>query len=240
MSDLQHSLSVEEVTASLQKHHGLGDRLPTFADLPGLLRNESEQLELRQSRRSMRASIVNINLATSHEILRRLGDGCGVKMDRGYGTIVHPATADPLVPDLDQVQAINIGILDARRLPDDADTLQKLAKRFEAKADAQESDHGPSSASLARPTEAKPIDETASMAPADIAQQFNLSPEPLRKRLDRWRKTHHDGWIEVTERKPREPLYLYRISAVRPVIDALIASGEASGEVSGERPAKKS
>ncbi len=153
MSDQQHSVSVEEVTASLQRQHGLGDRPPTLAVLPGLLRNESEQLGLGRSRRSMGPSIVNINLATSHEILRRLGDGCCVKMDRDYGTIVHPPTADPLVSDLDQVQQINIHILAANRFTDDAATLQKLAKRLEAKVDARESASEPSggSADLTRP-----------------------------------------------------------------------------------------
>ena len=154
MSDLQHSLSVEEVTVSLQKQHGLGDNLPTLADLPGLLKDESEQLELGHSRRLMRALIVNVNLATSHEIMRRLGDGCCVKMHQDYGTIVHPPTGDPLVPDLDRVQMINCHILDANRFTDDAGTLRKLAQRFEAKADARESGDGPGGGSVTRPTEA--------------------------------------------------------------------------------------
>ena len=92
-------------------------------------------------------------------------------------------------------------------------------------------------ASVARPSVAKPIDETALLAPTDLAKQFKLNAEALRKKLGRWRKTNHEGWIENTERKQHEPKYLYRVSAVLPILRTAL---KASAETSGERPAKKS
>lgn len=67
----------------------------------------------------------------------------------------------------------------------------------------------------------------------DLANQFKLASESLRKRLDRWREKHAagDDWKEVPERKPREPRYLYRLGAVSPIISEMAAA--ASGETSG-------
>lgn len=84
-------------------------------------------------------------------------------------------------------------------------------------------------------TETGPIDEATSMSSADIARRNDLNSEALRKRLERWRKTHDEGWIEVSDRKPHEPQYLYRVGAVQHILDDL----KASGGTSGERPAKK-
>jgi hypothetical protein len=73
----------------------------------------------------------------------------------------------------------------------------------------------------------------------DLAARFSLSAEQserLRGRLKTWMKTNHDDWKEVTERKPREPRYLYRVAAVLPIINQLKSNAAKS---SGERPAKK-
>jgi hypothetical protein len=68
----------------------------------------------------------------------------------------------------------------------------------------------------------------------DLAKRFDVPPEPLRKRLERWREQNQDGrdWVEVEDRGTREPRFLYRLSAVKPVIDDLKASPK--------RPTKKS
>lgn len=65
---------------------------------------------------------------------------------------------------------------------------------------------------------------------ADLAKRFGVPADNLRQRLKRWMKTHDDGWKEVNDRRPREPKYLYKVSAVMHIIEELQASGE--------RPAK--
>jgi hypothetical protein len=52
----------------------------------------------------------------------------------------------------------------------------------------------------------------------DLASMFGLDAAATRARLDRWRsvnKSTKAGWREVSERLPREPKYLYRLSAIR-------------------------
>ncbi len=72
---------------------------------------------------------------------------------------------------------------------------------------------------------------------SDLAERCGVKPDALRKRLDRWRKKNVGSrdWTENEGATSREPKYLYRLGAVRPTIEELAASDEASGE----RPAKK-
>jgi len=59
------------------------------------------------------------------------------------------------------------------------------------------------------------------LSPADIAKKYGLNQDSLRKRLDRFRRNHADGWMEVpnSERTQRGPKYLYREDAIKSVID---------------------
>ncbi len=68
------------------------------------------------------------------------------------------------------------------------------------------------------------IDDDSHLSPAKLAEVFCIPPEALRLRLNRWRETNHEGWIENPDRKPREPKYLYRVGAVRHIIDELRAT----------------
>jgi hypothetical protein len=63
----------------------------------------------------------------------------------------------------------------------------------------------------------------------DLAKKLRLNPEVLRKRLDRWRAKNMQGWQQVHEPTNREPKYLYRIDAIRGLLEAAIASAESSG-----------
>jgi len=81
---------------------------------------------------------------------------------------------------------------------------------------------------------AQPDDE-AFFSPHDLAVLFNVPYEPLRKRLERYRHTNHNGWNPVSDPRPREPRYLYQVAAVKHLIDEL----RASSELSRQRPAKK-
>ena len=72
------------------------------------------------------------------------------------------------------------------------------------------------------------LSDAALATAADLADAFGVPLEALRKRLDRWREKNAAGgdWIENPEAASRTARYLYRIGRVRPLIDALGASGE--------------
>lgn len=80
---------------------------------------------------------------------------------------------------------------------------------------------------------AQEVTDDPALSPGEIAKRYNLDAEAARKRLDRWRSTHDDGVIEVSNRKVNEPKYLYRLSAVRHLFD-----GNPSGDSSAPRPAE--
>ncbi len=61
----------------------------------------------------------------------------------------------------------------------------------------------------------------AMLSPATLAEKFQVPLAALQKCLERWRAKNADGWQEVTNRKPREPQYLYRLEAVRAVIEEM-------------------
>jgi len=77
---------------------------------------------------------------------------------------------------------------------------------------------------------ALPVDDSAWYTHAALANAFGVDSEALRKRLDRYRKNNLDGWEKKQDSRPREAKYLYKMAAVRPLIEDLRASGE--------RPAK--
>ncbi len=101
----------------------------------------------------------------------------------------------------------------------------------EAKAETKE--QPPTDSDLVAPGGAIPDDSTLS---ADsLAELFKVDKEALRKRLARLRGKDHTCFIEVADRTSTEPQFLYKVGKVRPVVEALRASGSASGN----RPAEK-
>jgi hypothetical protein len=69
------------------------------------------------------------------------------------------------------------------------------------------------------------LDENAFYTYDDLARLFGVDREALRKRLDRYRRTDFgEDWKEKSSRDPREAKYLYRLRAVRPILDELRAS----------------
>ena len=85
---------------------------------------------------------------------------------------------------------------------------------------------------------AAPIHDDAMLSPTQLVLAFDVPAEALRGRLKRWRVKNPDadGWIEITKRAPREPQYLYRVGAVRVIIQDL--KKKAPSETSSEHPAK--
>ena len=74
------------------------------------------------------------------------------------------------------------------------------------------------------------LDDSAWYTHDHLAEVFGVGKDALRKRLDRYRRTHLDGWKENEDRRPREPKYLFHLRMVRHIIEDLQASSE--------RPAK--
>ncbi len=69
------------------------------------------------------------------------------------------------------------------------------------------------------------LPDDARMTHIDLAKALGLQPEPLRSRLNRWRKKHGEGCEEVTDVAAHQPKYLYRVGDVREVLrEALEAS----------------
>jgi hypothetical protein len=70
-------------------------------------------------------------------------------------------------------------------------------------------------------------DGSAMMTPSALAEVFGLGLDLINKRLQRWRlkQENREGWIPVENPRPREAKFLYRLSAVRPIL-----SSEASSE----------
>lgn len=75
------------------------------------------------------------------------------------------------------------------------------------------------------PATAEVVAPAGMLSAADLAAMHGVPPEPLRKRLERFRRQHLDGgWHEVTDRRPREPKYLYDPRAVEPILSGLKSS----------------
>lgn len=64
---------------------------------------------------------------------------------------------------------------------------------------------------------------SAMMSPRDLAGKYGVDAGALRRRLERWRYEHDAGYVEVSNRTPRQPKYFYDESAVMPIIEALKA-----------------
>jgi hypothetical protein len=93
-----------------------------------------------------------------------------------------------------------------------------------AKADTNEQPSGGEGPLLA------PVDDLAMLSPAQLAERFGIpeKTQALKKRLERLRKTNQNCFTEIADRGPKDPQFLYRVRDVRPVIEALKASREAS------------
>jgi hypothetical protein len=71
----------------------------------------------------------------------------------------------------------------------------------------------------------------------ELAIKHDLEPDLLRKALATWQMDHDSGYIEVTNRKPRQQKFLYDEEAVLPVIAEQKARQRTSSE---KKPARKS
>jgi hypothetical protein len=61
--------------------------------------------------------------------------------------------------------------------------------------------------------------DAARMTHVELAEQFGLDPEALRKRLDRWRKHNGTGWEELKDVRHKQPRYVYEMRAVRHLLE---------------------
>ena len=77
--------------------------------------------------------------------------------------------------------------------------------------------------------------DNATLSVKQLAGNFGVPYDALRKRLDRERKKDHDCFLEVSNRRANEPRFLYYVAKVRPIIEDL----KASNRTSNERPSPK-
>lgn len=80
-----------------------------------------------------------------------------------------------------------------------------------------------------------PITVGSMMTPAALAEKHDVPAEALRKRLERWRLDHDSGYMELKDRKPRDPHYVYQEDVVMSVIQSL----KDARFLSGQRPPRK-
>ena len=96
---------------------------------------------------------------------------------------------------------------------DDLNTLRSLASTPKSPVSALEA-----------------LPDDAMMTHVELATALDLRPEPLRSRLRRWMKSNNDGWQEISEPRPRQPRYLYRVGSVRHILrEALDSDRHATG-----------
>ena len=67
----------------------------------------------------------------------------------------------------------------------------------------------------------------AKLSPRELASKHGIALRALQGRLERWRREHDAGYVEVSNARKNEPKYLYDESTVKPVIDALKAKSVA-------------
>ena len=66
-----------------------------------------------------------------------------------------------------------------------------------------------------------PTAPTGMLSSKELAEYYGLGPERVRKALGQYRIGHDEAWIEVTERRPREPKYLYDPKAVAALLERM-------------------
>ena len=145
----------------------------------------------------------------------------------------------------DQVPELAVIIVPTSSPAPSSDSTGELAEerpegaQFESSAGAKAAVFEPSCEPKPNPQPSYDhILDSAMLSSRDLAIAFNIDivrVDALRKRLDRFRRGNDDGWTEATNRKPREPGFLYRVGNVR----SLVMDFKASGETSSERPVKK-
>ncbi len=81
---------------------------------------------------------------------------------------------------------------------------------------------------LTPPQQSSGVEHRPLYPPADLARMYGLTDQvdAVRKRLGRWRKANLDGgWLEATDRKPKEPQFFYPlIEPVRKILEKMSGS----------------
>ena len=73
------------------------------------------------------------------------------------------------------------------------------------------------------------ITDTTFLSESDLADRFKVRQSTLRGRLPTWRKSHmNNDWIPVTDRRPKDPHFLYRVLSIYPLIEEIRRSQRGS------------
>lgn len=91
-----------------------------------------------------------------------------------------------------------------------------------------------------RAVAAAPVEPVKGLfSPAQLADQYKLPVDAVKKRLERYREKNHNGWIENMDARPREPRFTYDHDAVRYILEDMKSKESRKTFSSRQRPAKK-
>ncbi len=84
-------------------------------------------------------------------------------------------------------------------------------------------------------------DDAAMLAPRDLAENLHVDQRALEKRLERWRLTNtgSSDFVEVADRTPRQPKFLYRLRIAKQVAMGMEQRESASHNPSHKRRTKR-
>ncbi len=119
------------------------------------------------------------------------------------------------------------------------DWLRKAEFAAHEKAEAVEK-RSPHAITEVKTQESSDLPDDMPLSASDLAKIFAVEADPLRKRLERWRKKNilnQEDWIEHDSPAPNMPRYLYRVRIARPIIKEM-KGNSASAQASSQRPAK--
>jgi hypothetical protein len=81
------------------------------------------------------------------------------------------------------------------------------------------------------------VDDDATLSPKNLADKWGIPDKlnSLQSRLRRFRESNPAGngtiWIEITDAKPREAKFWFRVRHVRPILDALKTTSERRAKI---------
>lgn len=96
-------------------------------------------------------------------------------------------------------------------------------------AEGEGADHQDDPAGDGVENELDGITDTSFLSESDLATRFKIPQSTLRRKLPGWRKSHmNNDWIRVTDRRPKDPHFLYRVLSIHPLIEEIRRSRRGS------------
>ena len=131
-----------------------------------------------------------------------------------------------------------VGTILATHFKADLDNLYEQTKELAARVKSEHDAYG--ARKDQRAVAAAPVEPVKGLfSPAQLADQYKLPVDAVKKRLERYREKNHNGWIENMDVRPREPRFTYDHAAVRYILEDMKSKESRKTFSSRQRPAKK-